>query len=82
MAGSPRTSIPTHRRSVDAPPTARHLRDHLKPVLDVLQPLNREMQAKVAGIIRGVGEKALAVQKEQQRQKDAQRQQERGGYSR
>lgn len=62
--------------------TARHLRDRLKPVLDVLQPLNREMQAKVAGIIRGVGEKALAVQKEQQRQKDAQRQQERGGYSR
>lgn len=66
--------------------TARNLRDRLKPVLDALGPLNRDMQAKAAQIIKAVGEKLLAEQRETQRQKLAERRQargrDRGGYSR
>ncbi|WP_226647633.1 hypothetical protein, partial [Mesobacillus subterraneus] len=52
--------------------------ERLKPVLDALGPLNRDMQAKAAAIIKAVGEKLLTEQREVQRQKQAQRQQERG----
>ncbi|EBP9317524.1 plasmid recombination enzyme [Salmonella enterica] len=58
--------------------TARSLRDRLKPVLDALGPLNRDMQAKAAQIIKAVGEKLLAEQREATRQRQAERQRSRG----
>ncbi|MES7605109.1 plasmid recombination enzyme, partial [Cutibacterium acnes] len=58
--------------------TARSLRDRLKPVLDALGPLNRDMQAKAAQIIKAVGEKLLAEQREATRQRQAQRLRSRG----
>uniref|UniRef100_UPI0032EB0A05 hypothetical protein n=1 Tax=Bacteroides cellulosilyticus TaxID=246787 RepID=UPI0032EB0A05 len=74
------------KKADQAQETARNLRERLKPVLDALGPLNRDMQAKAAAIIKAVGEKLLTEQREAQRQKQAQRQQERGrdrgGYSR
>ncbi|HCP2944285.1 TPA: plasmid recombination protein [Escherichia coli] len=74
------------KKADQAQETARDLRERLKPVLDALGPLNRDMQAKAAAIIKAVGEKLLTEQREVQRQKQAQRQQERGrdrgGYSR
>lgn len=71
--------------------TAKDLRNRLQPVLDALGPLNRDMQAKAAQVIKAVGEKLLEEQRETQRQKQAERQQQRrnrgrgrdrGGYSR
>ncbi|EBK9001266.1 plasmid recombination enzyme [Salmonella enterica subsp. enterica serovar Ohio] len=74
------------KKAKEAQDTARDLRDRLKPVLDALGPLNRDMQAKAAQIIKAVGEKLLQEQRETQRQKRAERQQargrDRGGYSR
>ncbi|WP_204117590.1 hypothetical protein, partial [Escherichia coli] len=74
------------KKADQAQETARNLRERLKPVLDALGPLNRDMQAKAAAIIKAVGETLLTEQREAQRQKQAQRQQERGrdrgGYSR
>lgn len=74
------------QKAKQAQDTAQDLRDRLKPVLDALGPLNEANRAKVAAIIKAVGEKALSQQREEQRQKAAQRQQERGrdrgGYSR
>ena len=63
--------------------TARSLRDRLKPVLDALGPLNRDMQAKAAQIIKAVGEKLLAEQREavRQRQQARGRGRGRGGLS-
>lgn len=58
--------------------TARSLRDRLKPVLDALGPLNRDMQAKAAQIIKAVGEQLLAEQREAVRQRQAERQRSRG----
>ncbi|MCZ8681800.1 hypothetical protein OM193_21380, partial [Escherichia albertii] len=59
------------------------------PVLEALGPLNRDMQAKAAQIIKAVGDKLLTEQRETQRQKLAERQRnrpsrghDRGGYSR
>ncbi|MHC5865612.1 hypothetical protein ACYT6K_10500, partial [Streptococcus pyogenes] len=49
-----------------------------KPVLDALGPLNRDMQAKAAAIIKAVGEKLLAEQREATRQRQAQRLRSRG----
>ena len=81
----PQERVRCARRPI-AQETARDLRERLKPVLDALGPLNRDMQAKAAAIIKAVGEKLLTEQREVQRQKQAQRQQERGrdrgGYSR
>ena len=74
------------QKAKQAQDTAQDLRERLKPVLDALGPLNEANRAKVAAIIKAVGEKALSQQREEQRQKAAQRQQERGrdrgGYSR
>lgn len=74
------------QKAKQAQDTAEDLRERLKPVLDALGPLNEANRAKVAAIIKAVGEKALSQQREEQRQKAAQRQQERGrdrgGYSR
>lgn len=77
------------QKAKQAQETARDLRDRLKPVLDALGPLNRDMQAKAAQIIKDVGEKLLAEQRETQRRKLAERQRnrpsrghDRGGYSR
>ncbi|HAU3449206.1 TPA: plasmid recombination enzyme [Salmonella enterica subsp. enterica serovar Anatum] len=74
------------QKAKQAQETARDLRDRLKPVLEALGPLNRDMQAKAAQIIKAVGEKLLAEQRETQRQKLAERRQargrDRGGYSR
>lgn len=79
------------QKAKQAQETARDLRDRLKPVLDALGPLNRDMQAKAAQIIKDVGEKLLAEQRETQRRKLAERQRQRnrpsrghdrGGYSR
>lgn len=74
------------QKAKQAQETARGLRDRLKPVLDALGPLNRDMQAKATAIIKAVGEKLLQEQRETQRQKLAERQRERGrdrgGYSR
>ncbi|EDD8421184.1 plasmid recombination enzyme [Salmonella enterica subsp. enterica serovar Saintpaul] len=74
------------KKAKEAQDTARDLRDRLKPVLDALGPLNRDMQAKAAQIIKAVGEKLLAEQREAVRQRQAERQQargrDRGGYSR
>lgn len=58
--------------------TARSLRDRLKPVLEALGPLNRDMQAKAAQIIKAVGEQLLAEQREAVRQRQAERQRSRG----
>jgi DNA-directed RNA polymerase subunit K/omega len=65
-------------KAKQAQETARDLRDRLKPVLDALRPLNRDMQAKAAAIIKAVGEKLLSEQREAQRQKMVERQRERG----
>ncbi|EBH8909717.1 MobV family relaxase [Salmonella enterica] len=65
------------QKAKQAQETARDLRDRLKPVLEALGPLNKDMQGKAAAIIKAVGEKLLAEQKEQQRQKLAERQQNR-----
>jgi DNA-directed RNA polymerase subunit K/omega len=65
-------------KAKQAQETARDLRERLKPVLDALRPLNRDMQAKAAAIIKTVGEKLLSEQREAQRQKMAERQRERG----
>lgn len=62
------------QKAKQAQETARDLRDRLKPVLEALGPLSKDMQAKAAAIIKAVGEKLLAEQKEQQRQKLAERQ--------
>lgn len=77
------------QKAKQAQETARDLRDRLKPVLDALGPLNRDMRAKAAAIIKDVGEKLLQEQRETQRQKLAERQRnrpsrghDRGGYSR
>lgn len=77
------------KKAKEAQDTARDLRDRLKPVLDALGPLNRDMRAKAAAIIKDVGEKLLQEQRETQRQKLAERQRnrpsrghDRGGYSR
>ena len=78
------------RKALDAQETARDLRDRMKPVLDALQPLTEVNRQKVARVIIAVGEKALADQRQAQRQKEVeqqtQRQQrhgkDRGGYSR
>ena len=58
--------------------TAQNLRNRLKPVLEALNPLNKENQAKVLGVMRSVGEKALEMQREVLRQKMTTRQKERG----
>lgn len=65
------------QKAKQAQETARDLRDRLKPVLDALGPLNKEMQAKAAAIIKAVGEKLLIEQRETQRQKLAERQRNR-----
>lgn len=65
------------QKAKQAQETARDLRDRLKPVLDALGPLNRDMQAKAAAIIKAVGEKLLSEQRETQRQKLAERQRNR-----
>ncbi|ECX1171377.1 plasmid recombination enzyme [Salmonella enterica subsp. enterica serovar Muenchen] len=74
------------QKAKQAQETARDLRDRLKPVLEALGPLNKDMQAKAAAIIKAVGDKLLTEQREAQRQKLAERQRERGrdrgGYSR
>ncbi|MEJ2959609.1 plasmid recombination protein, partial [Escherichia coli] len=77
------------QKAKQAQETARDLRDRLKPVLEALGPLNRDMQAKAAQIIKAVGDKLLTEQRETQRQKLAERQRnrpsrghDRGGYSR
>lgn len=51
--------------------TAKGLRDRVQPVLDVMGPLTREMQAKALAIFKAMGEKLLQEQKEQQRQRKA-----------
>ena len=56
------------KKADQAQETARNLRERLKPVLDALGPLNRDMQAKAAAIIKAVGEKLLTEQREAQRQ--------------
>lgn len=55
--------------------TARSLRNRVQPVLDVMGPLTREMQAKALAIIKVMGQKLLQEQKEQQRQRKAEIQQ-------
>lgn len=77
------------QKAKQAQETARDLRDRLKPVLEALGPLNKDMQAKAAAIIKAVGDKLLAEQRETQRQKQVERERnrpsrghDRGGYSR
>ncbi|EPV0387645.1 hypothetical protein ACV09N_004275, partial [Shigella sonnei] len=65
------------QKAKQAQETARDLRDRLKPVLEALGPLNKEMQAKAAAIIKAVGDKLLTEQRETQRQKLAERQRNR-----
>lgn len=57
---------------------AMGLRDRLQPVMEALGPLNKEMQDKAAQIIKTMGEKLLAEQREAQRQKLAERQRSKG----
>lgn len=66
------------KKAREAQETARSLRDRLKPVLEALGPLNRDMQAKAAQIIKAVGEQLLAEQREAVRQRQAERQRSRG----
>jgi len=66
------------QKARQAQETARSLRDRLKPVLEALGPLNKEMQAKAAQIIKAVGEQLLAEQREAVRQRQAERQRSRG----
>lgn len=66
------------QKAAEAQATAKSLRDRLKPVVDALGPLNRENQAKAAAIIKAVGEKLQAEQREAMQQREAQRRQNRG----
>ena len=73
------------QKALQAQETTRALRDRLKPVLEALEPLSEANRGKVAAIIKSVGEKALASQREEQRQKAASQQirgKDRGGLSR
>ena len=69
-------------KAKQAQETARDLRQRLKPVLDALGPLNRDMQAKAAAIIKAVGEKLLTEQRQKQAERQRDRSRDRGGYSR
>lgn len=57
--------------------TARELRDRLQPFLEVLGPLNQDMQAKAVQMFKAMGAKLLEEQREAQRQKEAERQRSR-----
>ncbi|MCP1652792.1 MULTISPECIES: MobV family relaxase [Gammaproteobacteria] len=66
------------QKARQAQETARTLRNRVQPVLDALGPLNRDMQAKAVQIIKAVGEKLLAEQREATRQRQAERLRSRG----
>lgn len=67
-----------HVKAKQAQETARDLRDRLAVVLEVLRPLNRDMQAKALAMIKALGEKLLGEQIENQRRHA----QNRSGHSR
>ncbi|MEX3614761.1 MAG: MobV family relaxase [Burkholderia gladioli] len=58
--------------------TARTLRNRVQPVLEALGPLNRTMQANALAIFKAMAQKLLGQQKEQQRQKAAELERNRG----
>jgi hypothetical protein len=61
--------------------TAKDLRNRLKPVLDVLQPLNAEHRRMFVELVKAAGEKLLSNQRQQAQKKEQERKQDRG-YSR
>lgn len=61
--------------------TAKDLRNRLKPVLDVLQPLNAEHRRMFVELVKTAGEKLLSNQRQQVQKKEQERKQDRG-YSR
>jgi hypothetical protein len=66
------------RRAKEVQDTAASLQKRLKPVLEALEPLNRQMQARAVEMFRALTEKLLAEQREQERQKVQSRQRTRG----
>jgi len=66
------------QKAKQAQETARDLRDRVKPILEALGPLNRDMRAKALAVFRDVAEKLLSEQREVIRQRQAQRRRDRG----
>jgi hypothetical protein len=64
--------------------TAKNLRDRLKPVLDVLQPLNAQHRRMFVELVKSVGEKLLSNQQQKQAQRKEQEREAKQdrGYSR
>lgn len=57
------------RKAKEAQDTALHLQKRLKPILEALEPLNRQMQAKAVEMFKALTEKLVAEQRAQERQK-------------
>ena len=62
------------RKARETQETAQTLRDRLKPILEALEPLNRDMKAHAMEIIKAVGSKLLTEQREVEQQRRIERQ--------
>lgn len=78
------TARQEREKAKQAQQTAKDLRDRLKPVLDVLQPLNAQHRRMFLDLVKAAGEKLLFNQQQQQAQKKEQEREAKQdrGYSR